>query len=149
MRLASDAALLLATDRLRWAVERPPRCGDGEWGARMGRALASLKEALRSHAALQESADGLFARAVDPFLLPITPVSRRVHELRHAHANLLDEISVLQRQLEGATQEPGSSSRSPRRTLGAIARGAERLLAAIHDHKAVEKDLPLDSRDPR
>jgi hypothetical protein len=145
MRLTSDTALLLATDRLRWALDRPPRCGDREWGERMGRALASLKDALRTHAAWQESPEGLFALAVDPSLLPITPLSRTVHELRRAHADLLDRISELQHRLLDASRESASHPDSPGRAITAVFQGAQRLLAAIGDHKAAEEAVGASS----
>ena len=146
MRLTADTALVLATDRLRWALDRPPRCGDGEWGDRLGRALASLGDALKHHADLLESPHGLFALAVDPSLLPVTPLARQVHELRQAHAELLARISALQQQLRDAAQESGSHPDAPAAAISAVAHGAHQLLAAIEDHEAVEEAADVSSR---
>jgi hypothetical protein len=151
----NETTLASATGRLRWALAVPRRYGDAGWGQRVGRALASLQDALDRHAAFIEFPHGLLSQVADPALLPFTRLIRRAGELRQEHQSLREGLRGLGRQLQGLTRdritevESGGSTTDRLREeairvftgMAAISRQAEKLLADIEAHCAREADL--------
>ena len=149
----NETSLTFALDQLRWALALPHRCGDADWGQRLGWTLLALQGALERHAAFMESPVGVLNQVADPALLPLTRLIRVAHELRQQHQKFLERLAALRQQLQdldgelgaGAEGEPAGGLRGEEvrvfLEMEALRRRAEQLLADMETHRASEADL--------
>jgi hypothetical protein len=149
----SEKTLTFALDQLRWALALPHRCGDADWGQRLGRSLLGLEDALERHVAFMESPIGVLNQVADPALLPLNRLIRVAQELRQQHQDFLERLAALRQQLQdldgelgaGAEGEPAGGLRGEEvrvfLEMEALRRRAEQLLADMETHRASEADL--------
>jgi hypothetical protein len=154
MSYTNDGELRMALARLHWALQFPLPSPEEDWDGRLSRALAALRDAWDGHAASAETA---IAQAVDPSLLPFTPLSQRAGELFQDHVRLHAEIGALDTELSetAAAYRSLLSSESsdgspppldPGRVmcrLRTIPKRARQLIGELDEHLSVESDLLL------
>jgi hypothetical protein len=131
---ADHDALLLAIHRLERALASAASGREQAWHGRVLSDLRAVSEALRRHVASAEGQAGLFA-AID---LARPTLVRRVERLRRDHADLLQQATMLQRQLE----HYGADERPP---FGDIRQRTAWLLGALRHHQALEADLIFET----
>jgi hypothetical protein len=121
----------------------------GDWIENVAKAIGNIQKKLRQHTATAQAADGLFAEvdATRPTLI------RQTDKLRREHSNLLGQLLALREEVHRAKQmitsntnnssQQDSVPQSP--DLGAIRRGAERLLGELQHNMNAETALVMES----
>ena len=127
-------ALLDAIQALEAALAAAAPGRERAWNQRVIEKLRAVADRLAEHVRSADGPDGLLAEidATRPTLL------HRVERLRREHADLLQQASALQRQVEhhGDGEEPNFRD---------IRQRASWLLNALRHHQAIETDLIFES----
>lgn len=144
-----DSHLVLALDRLDWALTLPIRSDAQEWCDRLGRALTNLEAALASHAAWTESSHGPFVGLDDPLFLPLTATSRQVRQCRQEHSRFRRQVRGLRGQLQAVRRTVAGGGILTGPALARLLRGAGKLLRQLHSHRAAEQQLVSTHRPRR
>jgi hypothetical protein len=159
MQRSRDAELHVAIDRTKWALRRPLRYGEREWGDTLGRALRTLAEALSRHALRLDSPSGAFERIANPRMLPFSPSVQQVCHLRKEHTTLLNSVVALSEALTAALEAfPASYNASADvgldphmvrafRLLGVAAQKVEQVLTAVEQHLSDEMGLVVEANE--
>jgi hypothetical protein len=119
----------LALERLKWALTYPKRRTDVDWQGRLRRAVAFLQTAWDDHTAFSDSE---FTHLCDLSLLPFTPLSQQLLDLRREHGALSEQLAALGGEAEAACRPD------------LLCRRTRELLVAMEDHLAVEQALARD-----
>jgi hypothetical protein len=156
MQRSRDADLILAIERTKWALGRPLRYGEREWGDTLGRSLRTLAEALSRHAMRFDSPSGVFERITNPRQLPFSSSVQQVCNLRKEHATLLNRVASLYEDLMtalqafpasyNATADVGLDPQMVRafRLLGVAAQKVEHVLDAVERHLREETGVVIE-----
>lgn len=144
MKRVQDCHLLLATDRLRWALGISARMDVSEWCNRLGRALDNLEAALAGHVAWTSSRRGPFAELDDPLLLPLTAISQQIRRWRDEHLRFHRQLRLLQADLRSArrqiiTPAEANGSRPGGAVLARLLRRGGAILEGLDVHRAAEQ----------
>jgi hypothetical protein len=121
-------------EQLQRALES--RASEREWVQALGGALDHAEDALRTHLAVTEAPDGLFAevKTTQP------PWARQTVYVSRGFRNLLEKSTALRGEVHRATQARIGAS-----DLETIRRHARRFLAGVRQAKEAETILILDS----
>jgi hypothetical protein len=129
-----DDPLTPSMEQLRHALDsREP---GQKWVQALGRALARAEDALRTHVAVSESADGPLAevRKTQP------PLTRQTTSVTRGFRNLLQKSTALRGEVKRATEAAHGTA-----DVETIRRRAEKFLAGFREAKEAETVLILDS----
>ncbi len=135
-------ALLVAMHRLEAGLAAAAPGREEAWSGRVQGDLCLVHEALARHVASAEVANGLFPE-ID---LSRPTMVRRVERLRREHADLLQQASALQRQVEQLWCVEWTTEAVDERPNSAdIRQRAAQLLDALRHHQAHEADLIFET----
>jgi septation ring formation regulator EzrA len=122
---------------------------ESQWTDKVAKAIASILKKLRQHTATAQAVDGLFAEVdvTRPTLI------RQTDKLRREHSNLLGQLLALREEVHRTkqmitanTKNSSQQNRLPQSPdLGAIRRGAEKLLGELQLNMNAETALVMES----